>query len=101
MRDLSGSRVRLHSTLYRVLSAYCGAIGNAHISHLKAGRIQLKLVEQVKGRSHDLACALVGALLSMLVASIAVDLCHYSTPCNDVRFCPLSLLLFIRHDCLQ
>lgn len=85
----------------RSMSAYSRAVGIAHISHLEAGRVQLEFVEQVKGRSHDLACALVAGFLGVLIASFEADLCHDSAPCNDIRFCPLSLLLLVDHDGLQ
>jgi hypothetical protein len=69
----------------RALSAYSGAVGSAHISHLKAGRVQLEFIEQVEGRRHDLAWAsVVGLLDVVLIARLCVDLRQDSTPCNDI-----------------
>lgn len=55
-------QVRLHGTLVKALSASAGEIPITHVPHLKAGRIELKLIEKVEGSSHDLIHVLVARL---------------------------------------
>jgi hypothetical protein len=82
-------------------SAYGNAVGIAYVSHLEAGRVQLELVEEIEGCRHDLGKCISILAFGLLFKSSYIDLCHNSAPHDDVRFGPLSVLLFMRHDGLQ